>query len=244
MHTISENDIDFITNDLCNRGVTDELLRDQLVDHICCMLEQEGTAGDDYNLLVSYQQLINTLDHKIFPGLQHDMFLANNIRLQNLTRILFMILGTSLLLLIAWLMAKDNLPVLSDFWFSASMLLLLTACLPFTWYIFHLRYAGTRHQVWIGSGGVFLTILLLAILGDYWGMPDGSAFVFAIFICFLTISVPLFLFGFVRSRISTVGLLYRFLFMLTEGIIGYWMYQDLQIRATDRGLHYLVDFLR
>ena len=39
--TLTEKQIDFIADDLENRGLTFDDLRAELVDHVCCMVEEE-----------------------------------------------------------------------------------------------------------------------------------------------------------------------------------------------------------
>lgn len=48
MVRISEQQIDFILNDISARGVMLESLQLHLLDHICCILEQELQEGDDF----------------------------------------------------------------------------------------------------------------------------------------------------------------------------------------------------
>ena len=47
MYQIKDQDIDFIVRDLSDRGITTEAIRDNLLDHICCLIESEmPTTGN------------------------------------------------------------------------------------------------------------------------------------------------------------------------------------------------------
>lgn len=48
MYQLSEKEIEFILNDIKSRGVEMEDLQMNLLDHICCILEEEYTAEEDF----------------------------------------------------------------------------------------------------------------------------------------------------------------------------------------------------
>tara|TARA_R110002096_G_scaffold238027_3_gene429337 strand:+ start:31449 stop:32552 length:1104 start_codon:yes stop_codon:yes gene_type:complete len=48
MHSLGDIEFDFIRSDLKSRGIVSEDLRDNLLDHICCIIENEITVEDDF----------------------------------------------------------------------------------------------------------------------------------------------------------------------------------------------------
>ena len=48
MYNLSEEEIDFILDDLRAKGIENDDLRDSLLDHICIILEQEMSENDDF----------------------------------------------------------------------------------------------------------------------------------------------------------------------------------------------------
>jgi hypothetical protein len=56
MYTLSEQQIDFIFNDIGARGVETEDLQYNLLDHVCCIIEQQLEADGDFEQF--YQQTI------------------------------------------------------------------------------------------------------------------------------------------------------------------------------------------
>ena len=48
MHKITDDQIDFIISDFAKRGVVLEDLRDNLLDHMCCIIENEMTESDNF----------------------------------------------------------------------------------------------------------------------------------------------------------------------------------------------------
>lgn len=58
MYQISDKQIDYIFNDISARGVEMESLQQNLVDHVCCIIEQNLEANGDFEDF--YQQTIKT----------------------------------------------------------------------------------------------------------------------------------------------------------------------------------------
>lgn len=58
MYRISDSQVDFIARDLQLRGIERESLRDDLVDHICCIIEQNLSEKDDFESY--YQKVLPT----------------------------------------------------------------------------------------------------------------------------------------------------------------------------------------
>ena len=53
MYRISDQQIDYILNDFRARGVEMESLQENLLDHICCIIEQELEANGDFERFYS-----------------------------------------------------------------------------------------------------------------------------------------------------------------------------------------------
>jgi hypothetical protein len=58
MYKLSDQQIDFITADIKQRGIEMEGLQQSLLDHICCIIEQDFTEGGDFEQF--YRQTIHT----------------------------------------------------------------------------------------------------------------------------------------------------------------------------------------
>ncbi len=56
MYCLSDEQIDYILNDIRRNGVEMKDLQLNLLDHICCIIEQELKEGDDFGHF--YQQTI------------------------------------------------------------------------------------------------------------------------------------------------------------------------------------------
>jgi hypothetical protein len=48
MYSLSDEQIEFILNDIRNKGISMEDLQEDLLDHICCLIEEQLKEGDDF----------------------------------------------------------------------------------------------------------------------------------------------------------------------------------------------------
>jgi hypothetical protein len=73
MYTLSEQQIDFILNDIKTRGVEMEDLQLNLLDHICCIIERELQSDDDFQQF--YQQIIPRFFNKELKEIEEEIIL-------------------------------------------------------------------------------------------------------------------------------------------------------------------------
>jgi len=73
MYTLSEQQIDFILNDIKSRGVVMEDLQLNLLDHICCIVENELNLDDDFDQF--YQDIIPRFFKKELKEIEEETIL-------------------------------------------------------------------------------------------------------------------------------------------------------------------------
>jgi len=49
MYKITDNEVDFILNDISKKGIKTEDVRDNILDHVCCIIENEMKKGMNFN---------------------------------------------------------------------------------------------------------------------------------------------------------------------------------------------------
>ncbi len=78
--TIIDNNLDRIKADLVNRGLTYDRLLDDILDHVCCMVEERMATGEDFEF--SYKHVLDTIGDKRLTEIQHHTLLLLNIKFQ------------------------------------------------------------------------------------------------------------------------------------------------------------------
>ncbi len=67
---LSDKQIDWIAKDLCKRGLTYHPLKEELLDHICCVLEAQNVEVENFE--VAYQTVIADFGDKGLESIQHE----------------------------------------------------------------------------------------------------------------------------------------------------------------------------
>lgn len=70
MHSITDDEIDFILNDIATHGVTLDDLQDNLLDHICCIIENEKPIETDFYKF--YESILPRFFNKELKELQEE----------------------------------------------------------------------------------------------------------------------------------------------------------------------------
>jgi len=78
-----------IRKDLVGRGITYEHLRDDLLDHICCMVEEKLEEGEDFE--TSYTDVMSGIEPNTLFDLQHETLLLLDRKFQRMKRITYIL---------------------------------------------------------------------------------------------------------------------------------------------------------
>ena len=62
-----------IKADLLSRGLTYDRLIDDMLDHVCCMVEEQMDEGEDFES--SYSQVLDSIGERQLPEIQHQTLL-------------------------------------------------------------------------------------------------------------------------------------------------------------------------
>ncbi len=95
MYRVSDEQIEFILNDIKHRGVEMEDLQLNLLDHICCILEQELTEKEDFE--TTYQRTIKQFfKHELWEIEEETIFLLKYKNYYKMKRLLYILLFLSI----------------------------------------------------------------------------------------------------------------------------------------------------
>ena len=94
MNTITDEQIEFIYNDVRQKGITMPILLDEMVDHICCSIEPEMYKGTAFR--IAYNNLMNNIESSTFKNVQHQTLLSTNLKFIKMKKTMFItgFLGT------------------------------------------------------------------------------------------------------------------------------------------------------
>jgi len=114
---VSDNQLVRINKDLTKKGVTYGELREDLLDHICCLVEEDMTESNDFES--SYGRIMSEIDDSVFPDLQHKTILLLDKKFQKMKKVTYALGLTGAVLSITGAIFK------TQHWPGASIIIML-----------------------------------------------------------------------------------------------------------------------
>jgi hypothetical protein len=198
MYTLSEQQIDFILNDIKSRGVVMEDLQLNLLDHICCIVENELNLDDDFDQF--YQDIIPRFFKKELKEIEEETILLLTFKNYYTMKKIMLISGifSVTTFLIGSFLKFMHLP-------GASILLFLgimTLSLLFLPLMFALKIKDvntTREKVVAGIGTLSGMLVSISILFKVMHWPFANMLGGCALFVFVFIFIPLYFFSGVRN---------------------------------------------
>jgi hypothetical protein len=198
MYTLSEQQIDFILNDIKSRGVVMEDLQLNLLDHICCIVENELNLDDDFDQF--YQDIIPRFFKKELKEIEEETILLLTFKNYYTMKKIMLISGifSVTTFLIGSFLKFMHLP-------GASVLLFLgimTLSLLFLPLLFALKIKDvntTREKVVAGIGTLSGMLVSISILFKVMHWPFANMLGGCALFVFVFIFIPLYFFSGVRN---------------------------------------------
>ena len=224
--TVLDDNYERIRDDLLNRGLTYNPLMDDVLDHVCCMVEEQMLEGSDFES--SYCQVLATIGEKQLPEIQHQTLLnldKNFQRMKNFTYIFG--LSSALLTIIGAFFKKMHWPG-AGILVSVGILLMVLVFLPLYFISNQKEQAEKKNPVYAIVGYLTLALLLAGALFKLMHWP-GAALVLQLGTGFLIIGfIPLYVVNaFQRSGSKKITLPY--IAMLLVGIALVMIFTNVNI---------------
>lgn len=183
---VIDANLDRIKSELVDQGLTYDRLQDDILDHVCCMLEEEMIDGNDFES--SYNHVISSVGEGTLKNLQHQTLLLLDKKFQKMKNTSYLIgLSGSILTLIGAFFKMMH-------WPGASIVLMLGfflvtfIFLPFYFVLSYKEQTEKPKLVFPIVGYLTLTFILIGSVFKIMHWPGASVI--------LTISLGIILVGF------------------------------------------------
>ncbi|HDR68198.1 MAG TPA: hypothetical protein ENN61_04025, partial [Bacteroidaceae bacterium] len=80
--SVIDRDLERIRKDLIQQGLTYDPLMDDLLDHVCCMIEVEMESGNTFES--SYKKVLSLIEPGSIPKIQHQTLLLLDKKFQHM----------------------------------------------------------------------------------------------------------------------------------------------------------------
>lgn len=154
---IIDDNYERIKADLIGRGLTYERLIDDMLDHVCCMVEEYMNLGSDFES--SYNQVLDSIGEKRLPEIQHETLLNLDKKFQRMKNFTYLFGLTSAILTILGSFFKRMHWPGAGIMISVGMVLIVFVFLPLYFITNHRQQPEKKNPVYAIVG--YLTIALL-----------------------------------------------------------------------------------
>jgi hypothetical protein len=156
---IIDDNYERIRDDLVRLGLTYDRLMDDVLDHVCCMVEEDMNAGEDFES--SYDRVLQSIGDKRLPQVQHQTLLNLDKKFQRMKKFTYLFGLTSALLCIVGALFKRMHWPAAGILITLGILLVVAVFLPLYFVINHREQTEKKNPVY-GIVGYFTLALLLA----------------------------------------------------------------------------------
>jgi hypothetical protein len=174
--TIDDN-LDRIRSDLVGLGLTYERLLDDVLDHVCCMVEEQMDEGGDFES--SYRRAMDSIGDRRLPELQHQTLLLLDKKFQRMKNFTYVFgLSSALIAIVGALFKRMHWPG-SGILLAVGIMLIVLVFLPLYFVTSYREQAEKKNPVYPIVGYLTLALLLAGALFKIQHWPGAGSLILA-----------------------------------------------------------------
>jgi len=215
-----------IRDDLLSRGLSYDRLIDDVLDHVCCMVEEFMSDGNDFE--TSYVHVLETIGERSLPEIQHQTLLNLDKKFQRMKNFTYLFgLSSALVTIIGSLFKKMHWPG-AGILITVGLVLIVLVFLPLYFITSHKEQVEKKNPIYAIVGYLTLALLLAGAVFKIMHWPGAGKLIYAS-IGFLLIGfVPLYVVNaFQRSGKEKANLPY--IVMLLVGIAVVMLFSNINM---------------
>lgn len=190
---IFDDQYERIRGDLVSRGLTYDRLLDDMLDHVCCMVEAEMETGDDFES--SYNRVLNAIPENQLPLIQHQTLLNLDKKYQRMKKITYVFgLISTVIMVLGALFKRLHWPG-AGILLTVGILMTVSGFLPLYFRSSYLEMKEKTKPIYHIAGYLTLSFILLGALFKSQHWPGAGVL--------LTVGVTMTVFGFLPFYFRT-----------------------------------------
>lgn len=211
MRSLADEQIDFIAEDIRRRGVFSASLQEDLLDHICCYIEEQ--PDDERPFAEIYRQALKAFGHNGLQAVQDEtLYLINQPYLTKMKKFAYITGGLSSLFIIGGALFKVQHWPGANVQIIAGTLLMALFFIPYFFYTQFTEQTEKKSRIIAGLGLTTALLLAAGTLFKIMHWPGTIVIIFG-FILLFVVFLPLYIINGARNpltRLSAVsnGLLF------------------------------------
>ena len=212
-----DDNLDRIRGDLVRRGLTYDPLVDDLLDHVCCMLEDAMNAGGEFE--TSYEEVLETIGDKRLPEIQHQTLLNLDKKYQKMKKFTYLSGITSVLLILAGAFFKFMHFPGAALIFSVGVLLAAGAFLPLYFLGSYREQVEKKNPLHFVFGYITLSMILIGILFKIMHWPASGVLITLGIGLIVLVVLPYYMITSYRKQEEKKNLVYPIVGYITLALI-------------------------
>jgi hypothetical protein len=169
---ILDENMDRIRSDLAGRGLSYEPLMEDMLDHVCCMIEEKLEEGVDFQS--SYDHVLETIGEKQLPLIQHQTLLNLDKKFQRMKNTTYFFgLTSALLTIVGAFFKKMHWPGASIL-ITVGILLVVAVFLPLYFISNHREQVEKKNPIYAIVGYFTIALMLAGALFKIMHWPGAN----------------------------------------------------------------------
>ncbi len=215
---VIDQNIDRIKGDLSKSGLTYDRLQDDVLDHVCCMLEEELESGEDFES--SYDKILDFIGNKTLENLQHQTLLLLDKKFQSMKNFTYLFgLTTAIIAIIGALFKRMHWPGASIL-LAVGIGLVLLVFLPLYFVINYREQTEKKNPVYAIVGYFTMATLLCAALFKIQHWPGANVLIETSIVLLVIGFIPLYVVNaFQKVGKQKIGLPYVVMVLIGAAVL-------------------------
>ncbi len=215
---VSDDNYERIRGDLVRLGLTYDRLLDDMLDHVCCMVEEQMSTGKDFES--SYRQVLGSIPDRQLTVIQHQTLLNMDKKFQRMKKFTYQFgLIAALIVVIGSVFKKLHWPG-SGILLTVGILLVVVGFLPLYFSTSYKEQPEKKNPVYAVVGYITLALLMLGALFKIMHWPGAGVMIYTSTGFLIVGFVPLYVVNvFQRSGKEKVVLPYLVMVLIGISII-------------------------
>ena len=157
---VVDDNYERIKSDLARLGLTYDRLIDDMLDHVCCMVEENMEEGSDFES--SYSQVLDTIGEKSLPEIQHQTLLNLDKKFQRMKNFTYIFgLSSAVLTILGSFFKRMHWPG-AGIMITVGLVLIVLVFLPLYFISNHREQVEKKNPVYAIVGYLTIALLLAA----------------------------------------------------------------------------------
>ena len=155
---IIDDNVDRIRKDIISRGMTYEPLVDDILDHLCCMVEEKMEEGLTFEK--SYNKALNSIDNKRLPEIQHETLLLLDKKHQKMKKLTYFLgLASAIIILFGAISKRMHWPG-AGIELTLGLLVIILGFLPLFFIVTYREQSEKKNIIYPIVGYLTIAVLL------------------------------------------------------------------------------------